>query len=54
MLEAVGHTFDLIEQNPAIGTPVLGVARGRFRRLVVRRLPYHVIALRMARLSCPP
>lgn len=43
LLEAVDQTFGLIEQHPEIGTPVPVVARGRLRRLLVQRFPYHVI-----------
>ena len=42
-LQAVGRTFDLVAQNPEIGSPVMGVAAGRLRRMTVPRFPYHVI-----------
>jgi toxin ParE1/3/4 len=38
-LDSVDDVLELIEQNPAIGSPLPRVARGRVRRMLVRRFP---------------
>jgi plasmid stabilization system protein ParE len=42
-LDTVNDVLELIEQNPAIGSPLPRVASGRMRRMLVRRFPYHVV-----------
>ncbi len=43
LLEAVARVFDLVAQNPELGSAVPAVASGRLRRLIVERFPYQVV-----------